>query len=275
MDAVVVDAGEDATRISLAGEAAPDTPSVFAPLPEFADDAAAWTGSVTTLLVRMLDTCGINPAGRPIIVTERIRDFARKDVRQDLRSGTPKELRESWVRLCFDRLGASSCYLALAPPLALYSSELTTGVVVSRTHVVPIYEGYVLPHAVVELDEASTADVGAVAAAVHQSIFRCDCDIWLDLFPRVVLAGALCGGDESVAEQEALAESLTVAIKAVEEGSAKAHQKASVKLARHGAAAAWGGAVVLGSFEPGTSQWIKKSEYEDGGASIVHQKCCQ
>jgi actin-related protein len=78
-----------------------------------------------------------------------------------------------------------------------------------------------------------------------------------------------------VAEQEALAESLTVAIKAVEEGSAKAHQKASVKLARHGAAAAWGGAVVLGSFEPGTSQWIKKSEYEDGGASIVHQKCCQ
>ena len=87
--------------------------------------------------------------------------------------------------------------------------------------------------------------------------------------------GALCGGDESVAEQEALAERLAVAIKAVEEGHARAHHRASVKLARHGAAAAWGGAVLVGSFEPGAVQWIEKSEYEDEGASIVHRKCYQ
>lgn len=267
MQALVVDADEDVTRISLAGDADSEA---FAPLPVFADDTVVWAGATASALVSMLEKCGIDPAGRPIVVTERIRDA----VRLGLRNGTPKELRESWVRLCFDRLGASSCYLAMAPPLALYSSELTTGAVVTRTHVVPIYEGHILPHAVVELDETSTADVGGLAAAVHRSIYRCDCDIWLDLFPRVLLAGALCGGGDSLAEREALAESLTSAIQAIH-GQQQAQKKARVKAAHHGAAAAWSGAVLLGSFEPGTSMWITKSEYAAEGASIVHRKCYQ
>lgn len=52
----------------------------------------------------------------------------------------------------FERFGVPAFYLAIQAVLSIYSSGKTTGLVVDSgdgvTHVVPIYEGYSLPHAV-------------------------------------------------------------------------------------------------------------------------------
>lgn len=70
----------------------------------------------------------------------------------------PRPNRERMVQLAFDTFGAPAVYLCLTSTLALRSTNRTTGVVVSSgesvTHVVPVYEGYALPHAIQRLDVA-------------------------------------------------------------------------------------------------------------------------
>ena len=68
----------------------------------------------------------------------------------------PKENRQRITQIMFETFEVPRFYLALAPVLSLYCSGRTTGVIVDSgqdvTRIVPIYEGYAIPHAFKQLD---------------------------------------------------------------------------------------------------------------------------
>jgi len=70
----------------------------------------------------------------------------------------PKKNREQMVQFMFEKYGFQSVYIAIQAVLVLYAQGLLTGVVVDSgdgvTHVVPVYEGFSLPHLTKRLDVA-------------------------------------------------------------------------------------------------------------------------
>jgi len=70
----------------------------------------------------------------------------------------PKANREKLTQIMFETFSVPSMYLAITAVLDLYASGRTTGLAVDMgdgvCHVVPIVEGYALPHAVQRLDLA-------------------------------------------------------------------------------------------------------------------------
>jgi len=62
----------------------------------------------------------------------------------------PKENRERMVQTMFETYGFKGVYIAIQAVLTLYAQGLLTGVVVDSgdgvTHIVPVYEGFSLPH---------------------------------------------------------------------------------------------------------------------------------
>jgi len=72
----------------------------------------------------------------------------------------PKRNREKLIQILFEVFGVPATYVSIQAVLSLYSSGRTTGLVLDSgdgvSHVVPIYEGYSLPHAVLRLDLAGS-----------------------------------------------------------------------------------------------------------------------
>ncbi|CAI7804125.1 unnamed protein product [Closterium sp. NIES-53] len=70
----------------------------------------------------------------------------------------PKANRERMVLIMMESFHVPAVYVAIQAVLSLYSSGRTTGLVVDSgdgvSHVVPIFEGYTLPHAIHRLDLA-------------------------------------------------------------------------------------------------------------------------
>ncbi|XVF88918.1 hypothetical protein PTKIN_Ptkin19aG0089500 [Pterospermum kingtungense] len=70
----------------------------------------------------------------------------------------PRINREKMVEIMFEAFDVPATYVAIQAVLSLYASGRTTGAVVDSgegvTHVVPIYEGYALPHSIHRLDLA-------------------------------------------------------------------------------------------------------------------------
>ena len=66
--------------------------------------------------------------------------------------------REYTTQIIFETFNAPAFYVAPSPALSLYASGRTTGVVVQSGHnitaVVPIHEGFALPHAIATMDIA-------------------------------------------------------------------------------------------------------------------------
>jgi len=108
--------------------------------------------------------------------------------------------------------------------------------------------------------------VGKEASGIHdttfQSIMKCDVDIRKDLYGNVVLSGGttMFGGigERMTKELTALAPS-TMKIKVI----APPDRRNSV----------WNGGSILSSLPNFGHMWIKKQEFLDSGAPIVHMKC--
>ncbi len=70
----------------------------------------------------------------------------------------PKQNREKMVECMFEKYGFSGAYISIQAVLVMYAQGLLTGVVVDSgdgvTHIVPVYEGFSLPHLTKRIDVA-------------------------------------------------------------------------------------------------------------------------
>jgi actin len=90
------------------------------------------------------DALRINPEEHPMIVTEAPMN--------------PLKNRERMVEMLFEKFSSPAVFVVIQAVMSLYSYGRTTGVVVDSgdgvTHVVPVYEGFCMPHAVQRMDLA-------------------------------------------------------------------------------------------------------------------------
>mmetsp|Transcript_9024 Transcript_9024/g.13646 ORF Transcript_9024/g.13646 Transcript_9024/m.13646 type:complete len:393 (-) Transcript_9024:48-1226(-) len=70
----------------------------------------------------------------------------------------PKKNREKMIETMFEKYGFQGAYISVQAVLTLYAQGLLTGVVVDSgdgvTHIVPVYQGFALPHLTRRLDVA-------------------------------------------------------------------------------------------------------------------------
>jgi len=86
----------------------------------------------------------VNPEDHPVMLTEAPMN--------------PKANRETMLEIMFEKFNVPSVHVSIQAVLALYAAGRTTGCIMDSgdgvTHTVPVYEGFVVPHAIRRLDVA-------------------------------------------------------------------------------------------------------------------------
>ncbi|MFQ5819708.1 MAG: actin, cytoplasmic 2 [Candidatus Heimdallarchaeota archaeon] len=84
----------------------------------------------------------VNPSEHPVLLTEPPLN--------------PQNNREKMAEIMFETFNVPAVYVSMQAVLSLYASGRTTGLVVDSgdgvTHIVPIYEGFAIPHAIARVD---------------------------------------------------------------------------------------------------------------------------
>jgi actin len=90
------------------------------------------------------DALRVDPEKHAVIVTEAPMN--------------PKKNRERMIEMLFEKFSCPAAFVVIQAVMSLYAAGRTTGCVVDSgdgvTHVVPVYEGYCMPHAIQRLDLA-------------------------------------------------------------------------------------------------------------------------
>ncbi|KAG1771468.1 actin actin-like protein [Suillus occidentalis] len=111
----------------------------------------------------------VDPRGRKVLLTEPPMN--------------PKVNRQKMVQVMFEEYGFQGVYVAIQAVLTLYAQGLTTGVVVDSgdgvTHIVPVYDGFALPHLTRRLDIAGR-DVTATVREIKEKLCYVSYDLDLD-----------------------------------------------------------------------------------------------
>jgi len=108
--------------------------------------------------------------------------------------------------------------------------------------------------------------IGLEAAGIHEttykSIMKCDIDVRKDLYQNIVLSGG-------TTMYEGLADRLSKEVTAL----APQSMKIKVVAPPERKYSVWIGGSILSSLSTFASMWVKKEEYDESGAGIVHKKC--
>jgi len=108
--------------------------------------------------------------------------------------------------------------------------------------------------------------IGLEAEGIHtttyKSIMKCDIDVRKDLYQNIVLSGG-------TTMYEGLADRLSKEVTAL----APPSMKIKVVAPPERKYSVWIGGSILSSLSTFASMWVKKEEYDESGASIVHKKC--
>jgi len=108
--------------------------------------------------------------------------------------------------------------------------------------------------------------IGLEANGIHltayNSIMKCDIDVRKDLYANIVLSGG-------TTMYEGLADRLSKEVTAL----APQAMKVKVVAPPERKYSVWIGGSILSSLSTFASMWVKKEEYEESGATIVHKKC--
>lgn len=103
-----------------------------------------WTDMEKIWHYTFYDALRVNPEEHAIVVSEAPMN--------------PRKNRERMVEMLFEKFSVPASYIVIQAVMSLYSYGRTTGAVVDSgdgvTHVVPVYEGFALPHAIQRLDLA-------------------------------------------------------------------------------------------------------------------------
>ena len=120
------------------------------------------------------------------------------------------------------------------------------------------------PEALFKPHLVGLGDGDGYPALVTKSIGKCDIDVRKDLFANVVLSGG-------TTMFPGMAERLTKEL--VASGPAGLEPRVIAPPERK--YSVWIGGSILSSLTTFQGQWVLKSEYDENGAQIVHQKCLQ